>query len=135
MRDEVGVDPSVPIIIAKRHHHTRADEIQSECLGLFLKGAVALIHIEQIRRVENANKEIEITIVIDVHKASAGAPSACAAHPGFGGHVLEAPAAQVAIKAIAAIVVGEKNIRVAVLVIVPDTNAGTGALILQKLER
>src|SRR5258707_15290500 len=110
MRDEVSVEPPVEIIIGKRHHHARAGEIQSECLGLFLEGAIPLIDVEQVRCVKNTNMKIEITIVVEVHKGRAGAPSASSAHAGFGGHVLETPTAQVAIEAIAAIVVVQENV-------------------------
>ena len=95
---------------------------------LLLERAIALVDVEQVRRIEPADVDVEQPVVVHVDERRALFPDpggrAVVADPGLFRDVLELPVAEIAKEAAALGLAHDKNVRPAVVVVVADGDAG-----------
>ena len=135
---DVDIEPAVAIVVAERRHDRGILHGQAVGVGLLLEGAVALVDVEQIRRVEPADIDVEQPVVVHVDERRALFPDlgrlALVADAGLLRHVLELAVAEVAKQPAALGLADDKNIRPAVAVVVADRHAGADRTRLEFLK-
>src|SRR5664279_5148799 len=61
-----NIEPAIPVIVAKGRHDGRILYVQSVGMGHFLEGPVALVDVEEIRRIPPTDIDVQQTVVVDV---------------------------------------------------------------------
>src|SRR5664280_3721365 len=89
------VEPAVAVVIEKDRHAAGVLDVEPVSMGHLLEGAIALVDIKQIGRVEPADVDIQQPVVVHVDKRRALLPDqgrrALVADPGPVGYILEFP--------------------------------------------
>ncbi len=132
MGDEVGVEEAVPVVVGEREHDAGARESEAEFPRAFGEASGAVVDEHEVGGVEDGHGDVEVAVVVDVHRRGPAAPASGGLDPGRAGNILEAPLPSVEVKPIAAVELGHEDIGKLVAVEVPEADAGSGALVLHQ---
>ena len=128
VRLDEDIEEAVAVEVAEGGHDGGVLYCQAARRRLLPERAVTLVDVEEVRRVEPADIDVQEPVVVHIHERRALLPDrgggALIPHPRPIRHILEPPVAQVAKKATALGLAHDKEVGKPVAVIVPYRHAG-----------
>jgi hypothetical protein len=122
------IEPAVAIVVAEVGHDAAVRHVEPVRVRLLLERAVALVDVEQVRRIEPADVDVQQPVIVHVDECRALLPDlggrAVVADPGLFRDVLELPIAEIVKEPAAPGLAHDKDVRKAVVVIVADGHPG-----------
>ena len=120
---EVEIEITITIVIAKCWCVSRTNEVHAELLGFFSKRAITVVDEQVVGRIEIANVDIQIAIVVNVGHRRAGTPSVTRIQLGAISDIFELQRTGLAVEPILPRSAGKKNVRPTIVIHVPNRHA------------